>query len=64
MSIHGHTPDVSWKISKRRRRVPIAEIRAAYDPTEQLGYLHLHSKSLGIRLDLCAHGVALRAVIQ
>ena len=54
--------DISWNISKRRRRVPLAEIRAARDPTERSGSLYLPQKSLGIRLDLRVHGVTLRTV--
>ena len=33
--------DISWNISKRRRRMPLAEIRAARDPVERSGSLHL-----------------------
>ena len=47
--------DTSWNISKRRTRVPVPEIRAAGDPTDQRSRsLHLPWKSLGTcLLDLC-----------
>ena len=59
MTFHGEIEIFS--ISKR---MPLAEIRAARDPIERSGSLHLPQKSLGIRLDLCVHGVTLWTVTR
>jgi len=44
-------------ISKNRSKVPVAEVHAAHDPTEQLGSPHhLQKSSDVVRLYACARG--------